>query len=51
MTPGVYNTVDASQLSRDAANPTGPTYQNAPDQNELVSGQLNGLLASDSPYI
>lgn len=26
-------------------------YQQSPDQNELVSGQLTGLLASDSPYI
>ena len=26
-------------------------YQAAPTQQELVSGQLNGLLASDSPYI
>ena len=31
--------------------PNGVAYQGAPNQNELVSGQLNGLLESTSPYI
>jgi len=30
---------------------TQVAYQGAPNQNELVSGQLTGLLSGDSPYI
>jgi len=31
--------------------PNGVAYQGEPNQNELVSGQLHGLLESTSPYI